>query len=115
MPEQGSTPGIAPFISSKKYDGSLANIPITLPQNAKNHQIAISPVEAATVGTATVTIKPVGMTDFISLFEADGSTPVVLLMVGDARSDIRGSLQEINFALAGFDGTNVKVSVTSFF
>lgn len=91
--------------------------PITVPvnQNAHTHQVAIEALDG-TAGTNAVTLKPVGMPTAVPLLEADGSTPVVLNMIGgDARADIRGSIQEFIFTSSGFDGTEYKISVTSFF
>ena len=102
------------YITSEKFSASESPV-IKVPQDARMHQVAVSPVGAATAGTATITVLPVGMTDELPLFESDGATPVVLTMVGDARSDIIGSLQQITFTVAGFDGTQFKASVTSYF
>jgi hypothetical protein len=112
---QGSTPGVAPYITSEKFFAADAPVTLNLPQNAHTHQVAINAIDGA-AGTAAITIRPVGMIDFIPLLESDGATPVVLDMInGDARSDIRGSLQAITATLSGFDGTKFKLSVTSFF
>ena len=103
-------------IYSKKH--AVGDSPtIGVPQDAVAHQIAISPIGSGTVGTATITIIPVGMTGAIPLYEADGSTPVVLSMAapGDARSDIIGNLNSIVVTTAGFDGTAYKLSITSWF
>ncbi len=104
------------FITSLTFQAGESPA-IKVPQDAQYHQIAISPIGGATAGTATVTVLPVGMTGEISLFEADGSTPVILNMAspGDARSDIIGSLQSFLFTTSGFDGTSYKLSVASYF
>jgi len=103
------------FIHSKKYAAGDSPVTIKVPQNASTHQVAINAVDG-TSGTASVTLTPVGMIDAQPLLEADGSTPVVLTMVGgDARSAIVGSLQDITFTLTGFDGTEFKLSVASYF
>lgn len=102
-------------IQSKKLNAADAPFEIEVGQDAHTHQVAIDALDG-TAGTASVTVLPVGMVDEQPLYEADGSTPVVLTLVpGDSRSDIRGSLQRFTFTLAGFDGTEVKVSVTSWF
>jgi len=104
----------AVFIFSKKLLAADGNPTIPVPQNAREHQIAIDALDG-TVGTAAITILPVGMAGELPLFEADGATPVVLDMLGDARSDIRGSLQALTATLSGFDGTEYKLSIASFF
>ena len=110
-----SVPSIAPFITSSKFYAGDAPVTISVPQNAHTHQVAIDAIDGS-AGTAAITVLPVGMIDEIALMESDGSTPVVLNMLnGDARSDIRGSLQQLTATLAGFDGTQFKLSVTSFF
>ena len=112
------SPGRVPgsFIQVEKYPVATTNVLLLLPQGARSHQVAVDSVDAATAGTATITILPVGMVNFVPLLESDGATPVVLNMAaGDARSDIRGSLQKLNAAIAGFDGTEFKLSVTSYF
>ena len=115
MPGQFSGHKDPIFISSKKYLAGESPV-IDVPQNATIHQIAVDSVDAATTGTATITILPVGMVNTIPLFESDGSTPVVLAMAsGDARSDIRGSLQRFVVTTAGFDGSAFKVSISSHF
>ena len=102
-------------ITSKKFAAAVTPNTIGVPQNAARHQVAIESLDGI-AGTAAITILPVGMIDEIPLFEADGATPVVLDMVtGDARSDIRGSIQQLTATLAGFDGTQYKLSVTSWF
>ena len=114
----GQGPGRVPgsFVQSKKYLASVTNVLLLLPQDARAHQVAVDAVGVATVGTATITVLPVGMVNLIPLLESDGATPVVLAMAtGDARSDIRGSLQQMNVAIAGFDGAAFKLSATSYF
>ncbi len=103
------------FIYSKKHLAAEGDQTVTLPQNAGIHQVAIDALDGS-AGTAVITILPVGMKNELPLFESDGATPVVLDMIGgDARSDIRGSLQALTASLSGFDGTAYKLSITSFF
>lgn len=102
-------------IFSKKYPAGVSPV-ITVPANAGSHQIAVDSIGAATAGTATITILPVGMESDLPLLEADGSTPVVLSMAsGDARSDIRGYLTHFTVTTAAFDGAEFKVSIASHF
>ena len=103
------------FIYSKKHLAADTSPTISVPQNARVHQVAIDALDGS-AGTAAITILPVGMKNELPLFEADGSTPVVLEMIGGgARSDIRGSLQALTATLAGFDGTEYKLSIASYF
>jgi hypothetical protein len=101
--------------SSTLFPASVTIADIPVAPNANRHNVAIESTSGGAAGTAALTAQPVGLTNFIPVFEIDGSTPVVMNMpTGDARADIRGSLSTIRCTIAGFDSTEYKIVVASY-
>ncbi len=115
MPPNNLGQGYTTARTSKVFPVSVALADIEVPANANRHNIAIESVSGGVAGTATVTARPVGLTNFIPVFELDGSTPVVMSIAeGDARADIKGSLSAIRCTISGFDSTEYKIVVSSY-